>query len=181
MATSELDELATTGTGFLADLCRAWEAATEPASAAGISVAHLRSGMVLSSDGGVLAKQLPLFKFGLGGRFGSGDQWQSWISIDDEVGAIEHLLTAGVVGPVNLTAPAPVTNCGIHRPARSRAAPPSPAADPEHRSRRRCTDVSSSRTCCSPARRVVPGALLESGFVFRHPDLEDALRQLLGR
>ena len=119
-----LDETAPTGEGFLADLCRAWEAATEPASAAGITVAHLRSGTRAQPTGGALAKQLPLFKFGLGGRFGTGRQWQSWISIDDEVGAIEHLLTAGIVGPVNLTAPEPVTNAEftdvlarvLHRP-----------------------------------------------------------------
>ena len=88
----------------------AWEAATQPARDAGIRVAHLRTGIVLSPDGGALKKQLPLFKLFLGGRFGGGTQWQSWISIHDEVGAILHLLEHDVAGPVNLTAPNPVTN-----------------------------------------------------------------------
>ncbi len=94
-----LDESSAPGTGFLADVCVAWEAATAPAADAGVRVAHLRSGVVLSGDGGALKKQLPLFKFGLGGKMGSGEQWQSWISIDDEVGAIVHLLSSAVSGP----------------------------------------------------------------------------------
>jgi uncharacterized protein (TIGR01777 family) len=105
----ELDETSPLGTGFLADVVRDWEAATAAAEA-GVRVVHLRTGIVLSPEGGALKNQLPLFKFGLGGRFGNGRQWQSWISIDDEVAAIEHLLTSDVRGPVNLTAPAPVTN-----------------------------------------------------------------------
>ncbi len=105
-----VDETSPGGDGFLAEICRAWEASTASAQTAGIRVAHLRTGIVLSRDGGALAKMLPLFKFGAGGRFGSGDQWMSWISIDDEVRAIEHLLTAEIDGPVNLTAPHPVRN-----------------------------------------------------------------------
>ena len=175
-----LDETASTGEGFLADLCRAWEAATEPASAAGITVAHLRSGLVLSPTGGALAKQLPLFKFGLGGRFGTGRQWQSWISIDDEIGAIEHLLTAGVAGPVNLTAPAPVTNAEftdvlarvLHRPH----LPLVPSIG-----RKVLYGSELVENLLLTGQRVVPAQLEESGFVFAHPDLEGALRQLLGR
>ncbi len=104
-----LDESSAPGTGFLADLCIEWEAATAPAEAAGVRVTHLRTGIVLARHGGALKKQLPLFRLGLGGRFGSGKQWQSWISLDDEVGAIVHLLSADVHGAVNLTAPSPVT------------------------------------------------------------------------
>ena len=176
----QLDESATTGTGFLADLCRAWEAATEPAAAAGVGVTHLRTGMVLSADGGALAKQLPVFKFGLGGRFGSGNQWQSWISIDDEVGAIEHLLTAGLLGPVNLTAPAPVTNAEftdvlagvLRRPH----LPLIPSIGPKT-----LYGAELVENLLLTGQRVVPTALVESGYVFRQPELEGALRQLLGR
>ena len=108
--TTEFNEQSPIGHGFLADVCAQWEAATESASRAGIRVAHLRTGIVLSPAGGALAKLLPLFKLGAGGKMGSGKQWQSWISIDDEIGAIEYLLTANVSGAVNLTAPNPVTN-----------------------------------------------------------------------
>jgi nucleoside-diphosphate-sugar epimerase len=123
-ADEELTEDSAPGTGFLPDLCVAWEKATAPASDAGIRVAHLRTGIVLSSAGGALRKQLLPFKLGLGGRSGNGRQWQSWISITDEVRAIIYLLTAEVAGPVNLTAPTPVTNAdfvkalgsALHRP-----------------------------------------------------------------
>ena len=106
----ELTEQSAPGRDFLAGVCVAWEAAAKPARDAGIRVAHLRTGIVLSPDGGALKKQLPLFKLFLGGRFGGGSQWQSWISVRDEVGAILHLLEHDVAGPVNLTAPHPVTN-----------------------------------------------------------------------
>ena len=118
-----LDETSPSGTGFLADVCRQWEAADGPPAEAGIRVAHLRTGIVLSPKGGALKKQLPLFKLGLGGRFGTGRQWQSWIALDDEVGAIVHLLAADVAGPVNLTAPNPVTAAEFTKHARHRAAP----------------------------------------------------------
>src|SRR5713101_6901844 len=87
---TELDESSAAGTGFLADLCREWEAATAPAADAGIRVARIRTGIVQSPNGGALKRQLPLFKFGLGGRLGPGRQYQSWIAIDDEVSAIRH-------------------------------------------------------------------------------------------
>ena len=176
----ELDETAPTGEGFLPDLCRAWEGATDPAAAAGVGVAHLRTGIVLSPSGGALAKQLPLFKFGLGGRFGSGRQWQSWISIDDEIGAIEHLLTAGVVGPVNLTAPTPVTNAEftdvlagvLHRPH----LPLIPSFGPKLLFGDELVE-----NVLLTGQRVIPAVLTKSGYVFRHPQLDLALRQLLGR
>jgi len=106
----QLTEVSTHGTGFLAEVCEQWEAAAKPAVDAGIRTVYLRTGIVLSPKGGALKKLLPLFKLGVGGKFGNGKQWQSWISIDDEIGAIEHLLTANVSGAVNLTAPNPVTN-----------------------------------------------------------------------
>ena len=107
-----LDETSAHGDGFLADVCKQWEAA---ATNAGTRTVFLRTGIVLSPKGGALKKQLPLFQLGLGGKFGRGDQWQSWISIDDEIAAITHLLTSSVSGPVNLTAPAAVTNIEFAR------------------------------------------------------------------
>src|SRR5450759_4806997 len=97
------------GSGFLAGLCSAWEGATQPPKAAGIRVTHLRSGQGQSAESGMLGKTLPLYKFGVGGRLGPGTQCWSWISIADEFGASHFLLEAEVAGPVNLTAPEPVT------------------------------------------------------------------------
>ena len=106
-----VDERSAPGQGFLAEVCSQWEAATRPATDAGIRVVNVRVGVVLSGTGGALAKMLPPFRLGLGGVMGSGRQYMSWIAIDDVVGAIEHLLLADtVVGPVNLVAPDPVSN-----------------------------------------------------------------------
>ena len=170
-----LDETSAPGTGFLADVCVAWEAATAPAADAGVRVAHLRSGVVLSGDGGALKKQLPLFKFGLGGKMGSGEQWQSWISIDDEVGAIVHLLSSTVSGPVNLTAPNPVTNAeftdtlgtAVHRPTML----PIPKFGP-----RLLLGAELAENLLFTGQRVVPRVLTDDGYEFRHPDLADALQ-----
>ena len=121
-----LPESATAGTGFLADLVVQWEAAAQAAADAGVRVVTLRTGLVLSASGGLLARLVPLFKLGIGGKLGSGQQYQSWISLADEVGAIRHLLGAEqVAGPVNLTGPEPVRNAEfsaelgkvLHRPA----------------------------------------------------------------
>jgi len=111
----ELTEASPRGTGFLADLAGDWEASTAPAEAAGARVVHLRTGIVLTKAGGALAKMLPLFRFGLGGRFGDGQQWMSWIAMPDQVGAMIHLLTSADRGPVNLTAPNPVRNADFAR------------------------------------------------------------------
>jgi uncharacterized protein (TIGR01777 family) len=173
-----VDETAPKGTGFLSDLCQQWEAAADPAGAAGIRVAHTRSGMVLSSRGGALRKQLPLFKLGLGGRFGHGRQWQSWIAIDDEVGAIVHLLTADVAGPVNLTSPQPVTNAEftktlgavLHRPT----VVPVPSFGPKLLVGSELAEV-----LLFESKRVVPRVLEASGFRFRYPTLDAALRAAL--
>ncbi len=119
-----LDETGPSGQGFLAEVCRQWEAATAPAEQAGVRVAHLRTGIVLSGQGGALKKQLPVFKAGAGAPLGSGRQYVPWISLADEVGAIVHLLSADVRGAVNLVAPGVVTNReftkalgkAVHRP-----------------------------------------------------------------
>lgn len=176
----ELDETSPAGDGFLAEVCTAWEAATQPAEAAGVRVAHLRTGIVLSPAGGALKKQLPLFKLGLGGRFGSGRAWQSWISLTDEIAAIDHLLTAEVSGPVNLTAPEPVTNADfartLGRVLRRPAAFPVPAFGPRLLLGRELADA-----LLFTGQRVLPRVLENSGFTFAHRDLETALRDLLGR
>jgi len=175
-----LTEAGTTGEGFLADVCRAWEAATAPAEAAGIRVAHVRSGIVLSPQGGALRKQLPLFRIGLGGRFGRGRQWQSWISLDDEVGAIRHLLDHPVAGPVNLTAPHPVRNAEfattLGRVLRRPAVVPVPPFGPALLLGREL-----AHELLFTSQRVVPEVLAGSGYRFRHQELEPALRHLLGR
>jgi uncharacterized protein (TIGR01777 family) len=177
-ADEELSETATIGNGFLADVCRDWEAAAEPATAAGIRTAFIRTGIVLSPEGGALKKQLPLFKLGLGGKFGSGKQWQSWISITDEVNAIVHLLTSSLSGPVNLTAPTPVTNSEftqvlskvVSRPAIL----PIPSFGPKLLLGGELADA-----LLFTGQRVTPNALLADGFVFSHPTLDAALRALL--
>ena len=174
----ELDETSQAGTGFLAEVCEAWEQSTEPAAASGIRVAHLRTGIVLTARGGALAKQLPLFKLGLGGKLGSGHQWQSWISLDDEVRAIAHLLAADVHGPVNLAAPNPVTNAEftdvlarvLHRPH----LPAIPSFGPKLLLGAELADH-----LLFTGQRVRPRALSVSGFSFSHPELEPALRAIL--
>jgi uncharacterized protein len=175
---TELDETSPRGTGFLAELCEAWESATDDAAEARVRVAHLRSGMVLSPAGGALKKQLPLFRFGLGGRFGSGHQWQSWISIDDEVGAIVHLLDSDVSGPVNLTAPAPVTNraftASLARVLRRPSFLAVPAFAPKL-----ILGAELADSLLFASLRVLPGVLQADGYTFRHADLETALRALL--
>ena len=176
----ELTETSPAGTGFLADVCTQWESATEPARAAGVRVVHLRTGIVLSKDGGALKKQLPIFRLGAGGKFGNGRQWQSWISIDDEVAAITHLLTSSVSGPVNLTAPAPVTNADFTRTlARVLKRPallPIPSFGPKLLLGGELADA-----LLFTGQRVVPSVLRQDGFSFRHDSLESALRGILGK
>ena len=173
-----LDESSAPGKGFLTEVCEQWEAASKPASDAGIRVATIRTGIVLSKRGGALKKMLPLFRFGLGGRFGSGRQWQSWISIDDEVGAIRHLLTNDVEGPVNLTAPNPVTNKEfsqtlarvLHRPSFL----PVPSFGPKL-----LVGPEAADALLFDGQRVLPAVLEKSGYEFTHPRLEAALQSLL--
>ncbi len=176
----QLTEVSTNGTSFLADVCEQWESAAKPASDAGIRTVLLRTGIVLTTKGGALKKQLPLFQLGLGGKFGNGKQWQSWISIDDEVGAIEHLLTANVSGAVNLTAPNPVTNAEftstlarvVKRPAFLPIPPFAPKA---------ILGAELADALLFTGQRVIPAALNASGYQFAHPTLEVALRALLNK
>lgn len=176
----DLDETSALGSGFLVDLCVRWEGATAAAESAGIRVAHLRTGIVLSGAGGALKKQLPLFKLGLGGKFGNGRQWQSWISLDDEVAAIIHLITAPVHGAVNLTAPNPVTQAtftkmlgaALHRPTFV----PIPKFGPKL-----LLGSELANALLFTGQKVLPRALLDSGYIFRYDTLDAALRNALGR
>lgn len=168
------------GAGFLADLCVQWEAAADTAADAGARVALLRTGIVLTPKGGALAKLLPLFKLGVGGRMGSGTQWVSWISLDDEVRAIQHLLTADVSGPVNLTAPNPVRNAEqaktLGRVLKRPSFLPTPALGPKL-----LLGGELANTLLNDSQRVLPERLQSSGFEHAHPELEGALRALLGK
>ena len=174
----QLTEVSTHGTSFLADVCEQWEHEAKPASDAGVRTVLLRTGIVLTPQGGALKKQLPLFQLGLGGKFGNGKQWQSWISIDDEIGAIEHLLTANVSGAVNLTAPNPVTNAEftstLARVVKRPAFLPIPPFAPEAILGAELADA-----LLFTGQRVIPAALNASGYQFVHPTLEVALRALL--
>ena len=176
----QLTEVSTHGTGFLAEVCEQWEAAAKPAVDAGIRTVYLRTGIVLSPKGGALKKLLPLFKLGVGGKFGNGKQWQSWISIDDEIGAIEHLLTANVSGAVNLTAPNPVTNAEFTKVLASvlkrPAIVPVPTFAPKIVLGGELADA-----LLFTGQRVIPAALNASGYMFKHTTLESAFRSLLSK
>jgi uncharacterized protein (TIGR01777 family) len=171
-----LDESSPAGDEFLARLCVQWEAATAPAEAAGIRVAHVRTGLVVSPKGGAWGRMFPIFKLGLGGRLGSGKQYWSPISLQDEVRALVFLLTADVSGPVNLTGPHPVTNSeataamglALHRPTLL----PVPAIG---------LRLVLGEFAAEPLRsqRVLPKALLAAGFTFDHPTVADAIRAAL--
>jgi uncharacterized protein (TIGR01777 family) len=169
-----LDENSQVGKGFLADVCQEWEAATEPARQAGIRVVHLRFGVVLHPATGALAKMLPLFRLGLGGRLGSGRQWMSWITLVDAVSAILFALdTASLDGPVNLAAPEPVTNTEFTR-ALSRAVH-RPAILPAPAFALRLALGQMADEALLASARAVPFRLLSAGFQFAHPTIDSAL------
>jgi uncharacterized protein (TIGR01777 family) len=174
---SWVDEDSPAGEGFLAGLVERWEAAAEPARAAGIRTVHARTGLVVSAAGGAWGRLFPLFKAGLGGRLGSGRQYWSFIALRDEIAALRHLIdTGGLSGPVNLTAPEPLTNREItaamgrvlHRP--TLAAVPAPAL-------RIALGEFSGDVLGS--QRVRPGRLLESGFGYAFPGIDQAIRAAL--
>ncbi len=178
------DEILTEDSGpghdFLAQVCRRWEACTAPAEGAGIRVAHIRSGVVVSAEGGFLERQLPLFRAGIGGRLGSGRQHMSWISIHDHVAAIRHLLADdSAEGAFNLTSPRPVTNAeftrALGRVLRRPAVVPVPAAALEL-----VLGRGLARSLPLASQRALPARLQAGGFRFHHPDVEEALRALLG-
>ena len=167
------------GPGFLADLARDWEAATATAIARGIRVVNLRLGVVLSARGGALATMLTPFRMGLGGVIGDGAQWMSWIALDDVIGAIRHALTTDALrGPVNTVAPAPVTNADFTRTLGRVLGRPTLIPLPAFAARLALGEMADELALVS--QRVMPARLLASGFAFRRPTLEDALRAALG-
>ncbi|CAN5673309.1 TIGR01777 family oxidoreductase [soil metagenome] len=175
-----LTEASSPGDLFLSEVCTAWEASTAAAGGAGIRVAHLRTGIVLAEGGGALAKQLPLFKLGLGGKLGSGEQYQSWVSIDDHVGAMRFLLDHDVAGPVNLTGPEPVTNAAFTKAIGTVLGRPTLLTVPSFGPKLLLgTDLADELLFAS--QRVLPDVLTEAGYRFRHADVETALRAVLGR
>lgn len=173
-----LDEGSSTGSGFLADVCRQWEDAAGQAAALGMRVALARTGVVLSTAGGALAKMLPIFRLGGGGRIGSGDQFMSWISIDDVAGALIHtLMRSELTGPVNLVSPNPVSNADFTRELAGVLRRPAFMAMPAFGAKTLFGQMAEEALLAST--RVVPGRLDESGFAFRDREIGQALRRLL--
>jgi uncharacterized protein (TIGR01777 family) len=168
------------GQDFLADVCRAWEAATEPAAQRGIRVVKPRFGMVLSAAGGALAKMLFPFKMGAGGRIGSGQQYMSWIALDDLLGAIYHaLITDTLHGPVNAVAPNPVTNAEFTKTLGRVLRRPTLFPLPAFAARAAFGEMADALLLAST--RVQPARLTDTGYAFRYPELAGALRHVLGK
>ena len=187
----EVDESAPPGAGFLADVVRDWEQAADPARAAGIRTAYLRTGIVLDPRGGTLAKLLPIFRLGLGIRLGTGEQYMSWVSLTDEVGAIRFVIDRpDLAGPVNSTAPHPVTNAELTEalnaalghptlarlPVPGLRLPGSVLRVPTAALRLALGEMSNDLLASA---RVLPRRLLKAGYPFRHPDLRTALADIL--
>lgn len=169
---TEVDEAGPRGEGFLADVVAAWEAAADPARQAGIRVVHPRTGLVVSGHGGAWGIMWPIFRLGVGGKLSAGDQWWSFISLRDEVRALEYLLTNAIEGPANLTAPSPATNASVtdamgsllHRPTILPV--PRPALE---------LALGGFASEVLDTARVVPRALLDAGFEFSDPTIDEAL------
>ena len=173
-----LDEDSRSGEGFLAEVCREWEGAALPAAQRGIRVAALRIGVVVSPAGGALGKMLPIFRLGLGGVIGNGRQYWSWIAIDDLIGAIEHaLVTPSLTRAVNLTAPTPATNREFTRELARALKRPAVFPLPAPVARLMLGHMADELLLASA--RVSPSRLLATGYIFRHPELPSALRDLL--
>lgn len=175
-----LAETSAPGEGFLPDVCRAWEAAAEPARAAGIRVVHLRFGVILSGAGGALARMLLPFKLGLGGKVGSGRQYMSWLALDDAVGIAHHaLVTESLASPVNAVAPHPVTNYEFTKALGRVLRRPTVFPLPAFVARLALGQLADELLLASA--RVAPRRLEETGYPFRFAELEPALRHVLGR
>jgi uncharacterized protein (TIGR01777 family) len=166
------------GSDFLAEVCKQWEAATEPAVKAGIRIVSLRFGVVLSPRGGALARMLPPFRMGAGGRIGNGRQWMSWITLDDVIGIIQHVLaTESLSGPVNTVAPNPVTNAQFTRTLGEILHRPTIFPLPAFMVRLMFGEMGEALLLSS--QRVDCGKLLSSGYRFLHPELKPGLEAML--
>ncbi|HEV8025512.1 MAG TPA: TIGR01777 family oxidoreductase [Candidatus Nanopelagicales bacterium] len=169
-----VDESAPAGTGFLADVVRAWEAAADPAREAGIRVTHARTGLVVSSKGGAWQRLFPIFKAGLGGKLGSGRQYWSWISLRDEVAALTFLLdNEEIAGPVNLTGPQPVTNAEVTEVMGRVLRRPTVFAVPSFALKTVLGEFSSE---VLGSTRVLPSVLTDAGFSWQDSTVESAIR-----
>jgi len=178
-----LREESPAGQGFLSEVCREWEDSSRIATKAGIRTVNIRIGLVLSPKGGALQKMLTPFKLGLGGRIGSGQQWWSWIHVDDIVGAIHHALRSGSLGspmngPVNLVAPNPVRNGEFTKALASVLKRPALFPVPEFALRLAFGKMAAEQLLLA-SQRVAPGKLAASGYAFRFPDLRAALENLV--
>ena len=173
-----LDENSAPGAGFFPDLCRAWEAATQAAEEAGVRVCNLRSGLVLGPGGGLMKRLVPLYKAGLGGPLGSGKQYQPWVSLADEIGAIVFLMTAELSGPINLTGPTPVPNAVFSDALGKALHRPSVLPVPKFGLKLVLGELADNTL---ESMRVVPRVLLDAGYQFIHPDVDRALRWSVAR
>ncbi len=175
---TELSEDSPAGTGFLADVVVAWEAAAQPAIDAGIRTALIRTSVVLSPKGGALKEQLPFFKLGAGGKIGDGSQYWSWISIDDQVRAILHIIDGDLRGPVNIASPNPVTNSEFTSALGKAVGRPTIIPTPRFALNFRLGKEAAEQMLFWST-RLTPQALLDSGFEFSHPTIDEAFEALL--
>jgi uncharacterized protein len=174
-----LTEESSSGTGFASSLCRDWEEATYEAARAGTRVVNLRSGIVLARAGGALARQLPIFRLGLGGKLGRGDQWVSWISLRDEVSVILHALVEdSLSGPLNSCAPAPVTNAVFTQALAHALKRPAMFAVPRI-ALYGALGRELAEELALTSQRAVPQRLNTAGFSFKDPSIDDALHEVL--
>ena len=173
-----LNEQSAPGTGFLPDVCREWEAATEAAARAGIRTVQIRTGVVLSPKGGALEKMLTPFKVGVGGKIGSGQQWMSWIDVQDMVGAIHHILDRNSLqGPVNMVAPQPVTNAEFTKTLASVLSRPAIFPVPAFVVKLAFGEM--GETVLLGSQLVEPAQLVRSGYSFRYSALRASLENIL--
>lgn len=175
-----LNEKSPSGAGFLAEVCREWETANQPATDAGIRTVQLRTGMVLSADGGALQKMLPPFRMGVGGKLASGRQWMSWIHIQDWVGAVHHILKNDLLqGPVNMVSPKPVTNAEFTEILASVLSRPAIFPVPAFAAKLLFGQMAQEVLLAS--QRVEPARLVTSGYPFHYSELRKALEAVLKR
>ncbi|BBY09139.1 TIGR01777 family oxidoreductase [Mycobacterium noviomagense] len=175
-----VDETASAGKGFLAQLCQDWEAATAPAQHSGARVVLARTGLVLAPSGGALGRLRPLFSVGLGARLGSGRQYMSWISLEDEVRALQFVISHDVLaGPVNLTGPAPVTNAEFTAALGRAVHRPTPLVLPGFAVRAALGEFAEEGLLCG--QRAIPAALERAGFRFNHNTIGEALNYATAR
>jgi uncharacterized protein (TIGR01777 family) len=173
-----LSEQSAPGAGFLADVCREWEAAAQHAADAGVRTVQIRTGVVLSPSGGALGKMLTPFKLGVGGRIGDGRQWMSWIDVQDMIAAIHHILqTDSLHGPVNMVAPKPVTNAEFTRTLAGVLSRPAIFPMPAFAVKLAFGEM--GETVLLGSQRVEPANLLASGYQFSFRDLRASLENVL--